>query len=156
MITTTSGAKVYVGPTTPATDAAGYAALTYTEVHEVESIGEFGEQSAAATFTAIGSPIVRRVKGARDPGTLLLTLGRDALDPGQVALRAAEKTKFAYAVKIVAADRADANDTDTVFYFHAMVQSAKTTFADADKVTKQTFNLSIVSPIIEVPATVVP
>jgi hypothetical protein len=156
MITTTSGAKVFIGPSTAAADAAAYAALTFTEVGEVENIGEFGDQSADITFTAIGDARTRHVKGPRDAGTVALVVGRDPLDPGQIALRAAEKTRFAYAIKIVASDRADANDTDSVFYFHALVQSARTTFAEADKVTKQTFSLGIVSPIVEVPATVVP
>lgn len=152
---TASETKVYIGPTTAAADAAAYAALTWTEIGEVQSIGEFGDQASDVTFTSLSDGRVRHMKGARDAGVLALVCGRDPLDAGQVAARAAEKTKFAYAIKIVAADALDANDTDSVFYFHALVQSARDSFGENDSVVTTTFNLGITTAIIEVPATVV-
>src|SRR6218665_414902 len=106
-ITTASGTKIYVGPaTTSVTDTESeYAALTpYVLVGEVESYGDFGDQAADVTFAAVGESRTRHLKGARDAGTISLTCGRDPLDAGQLALKAAEKTKFEYAIKIVAAD----------------------------------------------------
>ncbi|TPN44459.1 iron ABC transporter substrate-binding protein [Mesorhizobium sp. B1-1-4] len=154
-VSTASETKVYIGPTTPAADAAAYAALTWVEIGEVQSVGEFGDQANDVTFTSLSDGRVRHLKGARDAGALALVCGRDALDLGQVAARAAEKTKFAYAIKIVAADALDANDTDSIFYFHALVQSARNNFGENDAVVTTTFNLGIVTAIIEVPATVV-
>lgn len=155
-VTTASESKVYIGPTTAAANAAAYAALSWVEIGEVQNLGEFGDQANDVTFTSLSDGRVRHLKGARDAGVLALVCGRDPLDAGQVAARAAEKTKFAYAFKIVAADGLDANDTDTIFYFHALVQSARSNFGESDSVVTQTFNLGITTAIIEVPATVVP
>ncbi|MFU0503655.1 iron ABC transporter substrate-binding protein [Pseudaminobacter sp. NGMCC 1.201702] len=155
-VTTASGAKIFIGPTTAAADAAAYAALVYTEIGEVESLGEFGDEAADVTFTSLSDARVRHLKGSRDAGVMSVVVGRDPLDLGQVAARAAEKTKFAYAFKVVAADAQDANDTDSTFYFHALVQSAKENFGESDNVVRTTFNLGITTAIIEVPATVVP
>jgi len=85
-----------------------------------------------------------------------VVVGRDPLNAGQIAVRAAEKTKFAYAFKVEAADALDANDTDSIFYFHALVQSAKENFGESDNVVRTNFNLGITTAIVEVPATVVP
>jgi len=155
-VTTASGSKVSIGPTTAAANAAAYAALTYVPIGEVQNLGEFGDQSNDVTFTSLSDGRVRHLKGARDAGVLALVCGRDPLDAGQVALRAAEKTKFAYAVKIEAADALDANDTNSVFYFHCLVQSARDNFGESDGIVTTTFNLGITTGIIEVPATVVP
>lgn len=155
MVTTASGAKVYIGPTTTAADAAAYALLTWVEIGEVQNLGEFGDQSNDVTFTSLSDGRVRHLKGARDAGVLALVCGRDPLDAGQIAARAAERTKFAYAIKIEAADAADENDTDSVFYFHALVQSARDNFGENDAVVTTTFNLGITTAIIEVPSEVV-
>ena len=155
-VNTASGWKVSIGPTTPAADATAYAALTYAPFGEIQSIGEFGDEAADVTFTSLSDGRVRHLKGARDAGVLALVCGHDALDAGQIAAKAAEKTNFSYAIKIEAADALDANDTDSVFYFHAQVQSARINPGENDSVVTVTFNLGITTAIIEVPATVVP
>lgn len=162
MITTASGAKIFIGPTTAVTgadDAAiitAYEALTYVEIKEVESLGEFGDQAADVTFTSLSDARVRHLKGARDAGVLALVVGRDPLDPGQIAARAAQKTKFAYAFKIVAADAPDENDTPTTFFFHALVQGARENFGTSDNVVKSNINLGITTAIYEDTAAIVP
>ncbi len=161
-VTTASGSKFFIGPTTAVTGAteaaiiAAYEALTYIEVKEVESLGEFGDESSDVTFTSLSDGRVRHLKGARDAGVLALVVGRDPFDPGQTAMRAAEKTKFAYAIKVVAADAGDENDTPTTFYCHALIQSAKENFGEADNVVKTNFNVGITTAIYEDKATIVP
>lgn len=156
MINTAAGAKISIGPTTAADTAAEYAALTYVEVGEVENLGEFGDQSSDVTFTSLKDARVRHLKGARDAGVLALVVGRDAKDPGQIALRAAEKTKHAYAIKVEAADAEDGNDPNSIYYFHVLVQSARDNFGEADNVVRTTFNLGIATGIIEVPTVSTP
>jgi hypothetical protein len=156
MINTASGAKISIGPTTPAGTEAEYSALTYVEIGEVENLGEFGDQSNDVTFTSLKDSRVRHLKGARDAGVLALVVGRDSKDAGQVALKAAEKTKHAYAFKIEAADAEDASDPNSVYYFHALVQSARENFGEADNVVRTTFNLGIATGIIEVPTVATP
>ncbi|APX70748.1 MULTISPECIES: phage tail tube protein [unclassified Brucella] len=154
-VTTASGSKIYIGPTTTVTGATdaeiitAYKALVYQEVKEVESLGEFGDEANDVTFTSLSDARVRHLKGARDAGVLALVVGRDPFDAGQSAMRAAEKTKFTYAIKIIAADAEDANDTPTTFYFHALIQSAKENFGEADNVVKTNFNLGIITAVYE-------
>lgn len=154
-ISTASGTKVYIGPAVIQTDAdtlAELKALAYTEVKEVESIGEFGDESAVVPFSAIGDGRVRKSKGARDAGTLALTVGRDPLDAGQNAVKAAQKTKQVYAIKIVAADAPGAGYSNSAFYFRGLVTSSRDNIGTNDNVVKTTFNIAIDSEIYEEPA----
>ena len=154
-ITTAAGSKIYIGQVrAPDTDTlAEYAALTgWVEIGEVETLGEFGDESSAVNFLAVNDARTRKLKGARDAGTLALTVGRDPLDPGQIALRAAEKTKFEYAFKVVAADAPDEDHTDTVYFFGALVMSGRNNYGGADNVVRNTFNLGINTEIFEAPA----
>ncbi len=158
-ITTASGSKVYIGPVrTAATDTASeYAALTpWVEIGEVEDMGEFGDESGVTNFASIGDGRTRKLKAARDAGTLTLTVGRDPLDPGQIALKAAERTKFEYAFKVVAADAPDEDYTDTIYYFGALVMSQRDRYGTNDNVVRTVFNLGINTEIIEVVAAEVP
>lgn len=150
-ITTAAGSKIYIGPVRSDTvdTIAEYAALTWVEVGEVETLGEFGDESSAVNFLSVGDARTRKLKGARDAGTLALTVGRDPLDLGQVALRAAEKTKFEYAFKVVAADAPDEDFTDTSYFFGALVMSARDNYGNADNVVRTTFNLGINTEILE-------
>jgi hypothetical protein len=144
-----AGARIYIGPTTAAADESAYAGLSYTEIGNVESIGEFGDQASQITFTPLDGSRVRKLKGSRDAGDITLACGHDPLDAGQTALRAAEGTKFSYAFKVVLEDSADANDTDSTFYFHAKVMSARTAIGGANQVLMLNSTLAIDTAIIE-------
>ena len=96
---------------------------------------------------------MRKLKGTADAGTIELIVGRDPLDPGQNALRAAVKSDLAHNVKVVLNDKPDATGTPTEFFFKAMVASSKNQLGGANEVTKQAFTLSITTEILEVAAT---
>lgn len=145
---TTAGAKIYIGTTAAAANLTAFEADTYTEIKEVEDLGEFGDESAEVEFTSIGDSRKRRYKGTRDAGVLELVCGRDPLDPGQVAALAAEQVKDAYNFKVVVND-APVGGTPTTYYFRALVMSAKNSFGTVDNIVKVTFNLAINSAIIE-------
>ena len=151
-IASTTGAKVYIGPTTTATDASAYAGLSYTEIGEVESIGEFGDSASIITFTSLGDARVRKRKGANDAGDLSVVVANDPLDAGQIAANAAAETTYAYAFKIVLADAADGNDTNSTFYFHALVMSSRLNVGAANEIVKRTYSVAIDTAIIEVPS----
>lgn len=156
-IASTTGAKIYIGPVNSvADDATAYALLSYTEIKPVESIGEFGDQASTIEFTALGDARVRKRKGVRNAGDLAVVVANDPLDAGQLALVAAEKTEFTYAVKIVLADGADANDTDSTFYFRALVASARINVGEANAIIKRNFAFLIDSAIVEIPSVTVP
>lgn len=154
-VKTTSGARIFIGSTTrvgTGSPAFAYEDDSYTEIGEVENLGEFGDESAEVNFSAIGDARVRILKGARKAGTLALVVGRDPLDAGQLALDAAEQTKFDYNFKVIAADAPSEDYTDSVFYFSAPVMSRKNNFGANDDVTKKMYNLGINSALTEQPA----
>lgn len=89
----------------PATyTSAGYAALTYIEVGEIDSIGEYGAESALNSRTRLKDGAVKKSKGARNFGALPLTLAMVPGDTGQQALRTTEATQLSYAVVITFPD----------------------------------------------------
>lgn len=149
-LATSNGSKIYIGPVNNAANTvSAYAALSYTEIKPVESIGEFGDRAETVTFKALGEARVRKRKGTRDAGDITVVCGHDPLDAGQIAAVAAEKTEFTYAIKVLTADGADANDTDSVFYFRALVASARLSVGEADNMMKRSFDLLIDSEIKE-------
>jgi hypothetical protein len=150
-INTSAGARVFIGPVNnTADDATAYGALTFVEIDGVETLGEFGDSSQAVTFTSLKDGRVRKFKGAKDAGDITLTCGHDPLDLGQLAIIAAEATKFSYAIKVVLADAADANDTDSTFFFRAKIMSKRLGVGGNNDVTKRNFVLGIDSDIVEV------
>lgn len=158
----TTGAKIYISgsgssPTANSTaaDESDYAALTYVEVGKVESVSEFGDQASTITATTLGDARVRKQKGVRDAGDITVTVLHDPLDNGQKAMIAAEATEFSYAFKVVLADGADANDTDTVFYFRALVSTARLAGLQPNEFVKRNFVALIDSAIVEVASTAV-
>lgn len=149
-IASTAGTKIYIGPVNnTAATASAYAALTYVEIKDVESIGEFGDTAATINFTALADSRVRKRKGTRDAGDIAIVCGHNPLDPGQLAMIAAEQTEFTYAMKVVVADGADSNDTDSTFYFRALISTAKLNVGEADQIIKRTFTALIDSAVVE-------
>src|SRR5690242_14570483 len=124
-IFTATGTKVYIGPSvTNATDtAAEFAALTWTEIGLIESIGEFGDQSSSVTGAVIGDGRMRKAKGARDAGELAITVFHAGDDVGQAALEAAEASYANFAFKVVLPNRLNATGTDEIRYFRGLVMS---------------------------------
>ncbi len=142
-IGTSEGSSVFIGPVTDADDLAGLEALTYVEIGNVESIGEFGPQKQDVTFTPLKGPSVQHLVGAVDNGMLPIVYAHDPLDAGQNALRAATATKYEYAVKIVLSDEADANDTPTTFYARGPVFGNRINVGGANDVRKRTSNVGL-------------
>lgn len=152
---TGEGTKVYycttVNPTVTTTSQ--YAALSWVELTGVESIGEFGDQAQAVTFNLLAEGRTRKVKGPRDAGDIAVTCAHDPLSSSQNAMVGFEKTPFNYAFKVLTADGADANDTDSVFYFKGKVMSAKLAAGETTAERRRVFGLAIDSEIVEVAST---
>lgn len=160
----TAGARLYIGPVAnPDTieamtdeDALSYfdgiSGGDWTEVEEIESFGDLGDNSEVATFASVKDRRVRKVKTTRDAGTMAIVCGRDALDAGQIALIAAEKTDNNYAFKIVYADARDEDHTTSTEYFAGMVMSRPTNLGGVQDITKRTFNIGVNTAVYEVPS----
>jgi hypothetical protein len=154
VITTATGARYFIGGTSDisyASDAAAitaFKALTWVEIGEVEDGGEFGDESNEVTFQSLSDGRVRHLKGARDAGTLELVVGDDPLDVGQVALRAAEQTKFLYNFKIEYEDAPSADFSNSVDYFRGLVMSFRKNVGEGDNVMRRTANIGINTVIL--------
>jgi len=95
---TASGTQVFIGASVTTQEAdslAEFAAMSnWTEIRNVESVGEYGDQSSDVTFAALGDARTQHAKGARDAGQMTITVAHDPTDVGQAAMEAAEQTNF--------------------------------------------------------------
>lgn len=86
---TSAGTKLAISAAAPATQTeAGYEALTYTEIGNVESIGAFGAVTEEVTFQPLRGPRQSH-KGGTNYGSLNPSLAQDESDAGQTLLRTA-------------------------------------------------------------------
>ena len=70
-IGTSAGTAVYISTTaTSATTVSALAALTYTVISKVETLGEIGPQAQDVTFTPLAGDDVQHLKGAPDNGAV--------------------------------------------------------------------------------------
>lgn len=153
-ITATAKTKVGIGSTTAHATVAEYAADTFVPIAHLTDVGEAGSEAEILTRKHVDQEFALKLKGTRDNGTMSLVVDRDSDDPGYQALIAAEKTPHAYAFEVVLNDApsAGASPKGSVFYFHAVVASARNAFGGPDDVVSTTFALAISGPIIEVAA----
>ncbi|WP_353641971.1 Ig domain-containing protein [Mesorhizobium sp. WSM2239] len=155
-INTTAKAKVFIGnPNATIALLAEFEAEDWTEIKEVEDLGEWGAEGTEVTFISLADSHTRRRKGSIDSGTVALIVGRDPLDPGQTKARAAVEEWLPYAFKVELNDKPTPTGENTVFYFRAPVMSARNQFGTADDITKTTFSLGIDGAILEIPSAVV-
>lgn len=146
-VNTAAGATLSIGTTAAATDETSYAADTYVEVGEIESLGEFGDQVSAATFTALANRRVRKFKGTYDAGDMSLTVGFDSGDAGQNALNAALKDEGSADYNF----RVEFEDGD-VFYFSGKVMSRRISVGTADSIVTATISIAIGTAVLEIAA----
>lgn len=156
-ISTGSGSTIHIGPTTAVTfgDVSGYAALAFTKVGGGGTIGDFGSTAALVTFDGLEDDYTTKGKGIRNAGSIQCTFAYNAQDDGQQDVIAAEGTKKTYAFKVTAADAKDSNDTDSVWYFHALVMSAVIQIGGPNDVTRLQVTLEVSGGITPDPSSVV-
>lgn len=82
------GSVLHVSATTPATyDAAGFAALTFTEVGLVGSLSAFGGSTSVDTYNVIKTGNTVKRKGFTDYGNITVGMARVTDDDGQALLK---------------------------------------------------------------------
>jgi hypothetical protein len=104
--TTAAGTALAISAGVPATlDAAGYAALTYTEVGSVDKIGGIGATFAKVEFQPLKGA-KQKFKGSADYGSLAPSMALDPTDAGQILMNtaAANQTQALYAFKVTLQD----------------------------------------------------
>jgi len=88
---TSAGTKLAISAAAPATQtAAGYQALTYTEIGGIESIGAFGAVTEEVTFQPLRGAR-ESYKGGTNFGSLSPSIAHDDDDAGQELLRTASE-----------------------------------------------------------------
>lgn len=153
-INTTAKSRVFIGSTSNNTIALlnEYEGVDWIEIKEVEDLGEAGPEGSVQTFLSMADGYVRKLKGSIDSGTIELVVGRDPVDPGQNKAREAVADWNKYPIKIELNDKPTPTGENTVFYFRAVVASARNNFGDADNITRTTISLAIDGQILELPA----
>jgi hypothetical protein len=137
------GTCVSVAATVPATfDKAGYEALTYTQLGELESIGDITVVHAAVTFQNMCTGRTSTLKGAEEPLEVSLTVGLDRSDAGQVIMTAARKSL----TQKVSIKVSEANG-DAV-YFHGFVMSDSILYGGINEVKRAEYNIGVVAPAV--------
>jgi hypothetical protein len=147
---TTSGSHVYISTTsiTSSTDTIGeFAALSWTEIGNIETIGDFGDEAPLVTFSSIGAGRVFKTKGARDAGEMTLTVAHDPADTGQIALVTAEGTKFNYGFRVILADASGPSMSNSVIYFRGIPRSQRFNPGGNDAVTRRMFAIAVNSQL---------
>lgn len=153
-IQTAAGSRIFIGPavTEAEADTLGeFQGLVYTEIGEVENLGEFGDTAGQTTFTALNNRRARKFKTSYDAGNVELTVGFDAGDAGQDALVAAFTSDSDFALKVMANDGSEGSPSQpSTFYFRAKVMSKPVNIGTVDNVVRRRFTLAVNSEVFEV------
>lgn len=145
-IRTSAGTTIAISATQPATfDAAGYAALTYTEIAEVSNLGEFGRVYNEVTFNPLATRQTVKRKGSFNEGNMSMELARDPEDAGQSILITAVNSDLSPSFLVTSQD-------GTKFYFTAQVMSYTANVGTVDNIFMSAAALSLDNPVVEVAA----
>lgn len=104
--TPSAGSTMHISAALPATpDKTGYAALTYTKIGGLQSIGAFGATTAVVNFQPLEGPEEKH-KGATNFGSLNPPIAHDKADAGQTLLRTASEPEnnALYSFKVILAN----------------------------------------------------
>lgn len=154
-VQTAAGSKIFIGPVAGASvDTQGeYEALSYTEIGEVENLGDFGDQANDVPFTTLGDRRTRHFKGSFDAGTVELTVGFDGADAGQAAVKAALASDSDFAFKVTLADDSDGSPAaPTTFYWRGKLMGRRIQVGNAENVVRAALTIGINSALVEVAA----
>lgn len=119
--------------------------LTYVEVGEIESIGDYGDEDSDVTFTALSDGRVRHLKGASDAGTTTLTVGIDRDDAGQIAMADAKRSRSRYDYPFMI--KYEDGDID---YFVGKVMSDRKATVENSTILMRNYSIGINSEVYEV------
>lgn len=136
--------------TTSVSTLVAFEALTWVEIKNVEDAGSFGDKADEISVEFLGDARKRRFKGARDAGSMKIKVGFDAVDAGQVILRAAVSDDFNRPFKVVLNDAPAADGTGSEFYFSALVMGAEVELGQSKNVVTQSFDVAISSDVLNV------
>lgn len=145
---TAAGSTIAFSAAVPATfDAAGYTALTFTEVGGVETIGALGATTNKVDFQPLKGPKEKH-KGSTDYGSLQPSIALDDTDAGQTLMKtAAEPDNNAlYSTRVT-------YPTGAKRFFQSRVFGWPEDVGGADSILMAKPTVEINTKVIKVPAT---
>ena len=148
MTTTAAGTALAISAAKPASeDATGYAALTFTEIGNVESIGTIGATTEVVTFQPLKGA-QQKHKGPTNFGSLTPTLAHTDADAGQTLLRTAadDTTNKLYSFKVTYPDGAVRYFGGRVFGYPENVGAATTMLTATPTVEISTRVVKVAAP----------
>jgi hypothetical protein len=143
MADTFAGSRIYIGTTLAASSQTEFEADSYVEILDVSNMGELGAVANIVQFPVVSDDFVKKSKGTRNAGDPALVVGRLPNDPGQIAVRAAEATKYFYNFKLELADAINEDYTNTVIYFRALVAGIPVGTGGNEDFVVETYTLGI-------------
>jgi hypothetical protein len=146
--TTAAGSALAISAAAPATqDAAGYGALAFTEVGQIEKIGALGPVFAKVEFQPLKGP-KQKHKGSRDNGSLSPMLAHDESDAGQTLLRTAadDKTSKLYSFMVTYATGAKRYFQGRVFGYPENTDGADSILTAAPTIEIETDIVKVAAP----------
>lgn len=134
------GTCIAVSATLPAThDAAGFQALTFTQVGELESVGDLTTTHAAVTFANLCTGKTTTLKGVEEALTIDVVVALDRNDAGQTIMSTARKSKDDFAFQVT-----EANGDKTFFTGKVMRDGVQ--FGGVNDVTKAPYSIGVTTP----------
>jgi hypothetical protein len=136
-VVTFAGATIGVAASEPAThDAVGFAALTYTDVGEVISVGSRGRTYTDVSYKTLAERGTLHRKGSYDEPETTFEIGADRTDAGQLIMKTGSANDSNHSFKIVYSN-------GEVDYFMGLIFSFVTNGGDADTMRMLTANVRI-------------
>ena len=133
---TSAGTVLGLSAAAPATfDAAGYAALTFTDVGEVSDLGEIPSRVyELVTWNPIAERGQRKSKGGYSLGSQTITVGIDPEDAGQTLVDTATASDTVYSAKI-------AHPQLGTIYARALVMGGPKSYGDVNTIATRQVTL---------------
>lgn len=152
---TGTGEKIYISATLPATkDQAGFEAVSWTKIADIESRTAIGKTYTQISFTAMDERFARMFKGDFSHETVDYVMGLNSAagqsDPGQEILRAARDSDDDFSFKIEYLDN-PGGTSNTIRYYEGKVMSWKEQ-GDRASVGKANISTGVSGEVIEVPS----
>lgn len=134
---TVAGTIIGISASTPATfNAAGYGALTFTTIGNIEDGGEHGREWAEVVFNPIDTRGTRKYKGSFNEGSKTLSIGYNSDDAGMAILKTALGSDADFSFEVQYPD----GDTD---YFQAKVMTLTKATGGVDTIRMASVTLSL-------------
>jgi len=144
MANSSTGTTLAVSVTAPAThDAAGFAALTWTDVGDVSDFGEPGGTTEVLEFVPVETGIKEKFLGVQDNGGYDFVIARDSAAAGQTILTDAYDNRTQISQRVTLPD-------GDIQYTRCFVASRPINIGSASNVLTISVNSVISGAIVEV------